>query len=296
MGGPATSLRIPAEEFTGGIAPLPDGGFLIAAKSLDDDQEPDTAGMMRVSADGVVAAILCASSQGPGRADGRDLYLSGRAVSDAFTDFPPLDLAVTADGSIVLSYGYRNTSLRLLAAPGRSQRFALAVAPRTLASVFRGRVRITATDAATVRIRVDRKRRRLLETTGRVQPGENVLRLPRRLESGVYELRVMATTADGRSATASLRVLGRPRITIAYARRRLRRNFAEAFAQGEGTGGLRLSDCRNHGPRRVRCRASFYVDYEYSRESHSLVLRTDGVLQFRRQWRGHTLWAYAITP
>jgi hypothetical protein len=208
-----------------------------------------------------------------------------------------MDLAVTADGSIVLSYGYRTTFLRMLAAPGRSQRFAVAVAPGTLASVFAGRVMIAATHAATVRVGVYRKRRLVLETAGQVQPGENVMRLPRRLGSGVHDMRVLATTADARTATARLPLLGRPRITIAYAKRRLRRHFADSFAAGEGTGGLRLSDCRRHGPRRVRCRASFYFDFTIAqREFHSIALRPDGVLQFRREWHGRTLSTYAITP
>ena len=292
VGGPAMSLRIYAEKFTGGIAALLDGGFLIAAESLGSYYFPKPGGLMRVSGDGVVTPVLCAF---PGRADGRDLYLSGRGVTDVFDDFPPSDLAVTAEGSIVLSYGRRSTSLRMLAAAGRSQRFAVAVAPGTRTSVFGGRVMITATDAATVRVSVYRKRRLLLETAVQVQPGENMMRLPRRRRGGVYDLRVLATTADGRTATARLRLLG-PRISIAYAKRRLRREFADSRA-GAGTGGLRLSECRRHGPRRVRCRASFCVDYDIVvRELHSIVLRPDAVLQFRGQGRGDTLWAYAITP
>jgi streptogramin lyase len=288
VGGPATSLRIPGEELTG-IAALPDGGFVLAAASLGGDSYPPSGGVMRVSADGIVTPILCAS----GRADP---YLSGRAVSDTFTDFPPSDVAVTADGSIVLNYGFRNTSLRMLAAPGRSQRFAIAVASRPFASVFGGRVMITATDAATVRVRVYRKGRRLLKTAGQVQPGENMMRLPRRLRSGVHDLRVLASTADRRTAAARLPVLGRPRITIAYAKRRLKREFAASFA-GEGTGGLRLSNCRRHGPRRVGCRASFRFDYDIiAIELHSIELRRDGGLQFRRQFRGRTLSTRAILP
>jgi sugar lactone lactonase YvrE len=295
VSGPATSLRIRADEFTGGFAALPDGGFLIAAQSLEAGDESKAGGVMRVSADGIVTPVLCASSAYQGRAEGRDLYLSGRAVSNALTDFPPSDLAVTADGSIVLNYGDGNTSLRMLAAPGRSQRFAVAVAPDTPRSVFGGRVMITATDAAKVRVSVYRERRLVQATAGRVRSGENTLRLRRRLEGGVYDLRVLATTGDGRSATARMALLGRPRITIAYAKRRLRREIADSLAD-EGTGGLRLSDCRRHGPRRVRCRASLTFDFADIREFHSITLRPDGVLIFRREWRGRTLRSYAISP
>jgi hypothetical protein len=161
--------------------------------------------------------------------------------------------------------------------------------------VFGGRVMITATDPATVRVSVYRKRRLVLKASGHVHPGDNLMKLPRRLGSGVHDLRVLATTADGRTATARLPLLGQPRITIAYAKRRLRREFANSLA-GEGTGGLTLSNCRRHGPRRVRCRAVFDFDFELSRELHSIELRQDGVLQFRREWRGSTLWNYAIPP
>ena len=68
---------------------------------------------------------------------------------------------------------------------------------------------ITATDVATVHVGVYRKRRLVPETAGQVQPTENMMRLPRRLGSGVYDLRVLATTADGRTATTRLPLLGR---------------------------------------------------------------------------------------
>jgi hypothetical protein len=292
VGGPATSLRILVDEFSGGIAALPDGGFLIAVGSLGEVQ---AGGLMRVSAAGTAAPVLCASGAYPHRADGRDLYLSGRAVTDAFTDDAPSDVAVTADGGILLSYGYRNTSLRLLAGPD-SQRFAVAVAARTLASVFDEQVVITATGAATVRVSVYRERRLVQKTVGPVWPGENLLQLSRRLRGGVYDLRVQATTSDGRIATDRLSVLGRPRLTISYATRRLRRAFADSV-RGDGTGGLRLSDCRSRGPRLVRCRAAFTFDFGIPiREIHSLALRPDGILQFRRERRGRIRSASAITP
>lgn len=292
VGGPATSLRISAAASRGGIAALPDGGFLIAAQWLGSYYSYNAGGLMRVAADGVVTPILCASDAF--RADGRHLYPSGRPVTDAFDEIPPSDLAVTVDGGVVLSYGQRSTSLRMLATPGRSQRFVVAVAPGRLTSVIGGPVTITATDAATVRVSVFRKRRLLFETAVQVRPGENRMRLPRLRRGGVYDLRVLATTADGRTAAARLRLLG-PRITIAYAKRRLRREFAEFRAGQEGMGGFRLSDCRRHGPRRVRCRAYFYVDYDIDvSELRSIVLRPDGLLQFRGKRPGDTPWAYAI--
>lgn len=294
VGGPATSLRIAAKNFTGGIAALPDGGLLIAARSFRSYYSPTAGGLMRVTADGVVTPIVCASHAF--RADGRDLYPSGRAVTDVFDEIPPSDLALTVDGGVVLSYGHRSTSLRVLATPGRSQRFAVAAAPGTLTSVIGGPVKITATDAATVRVSVYRKRRLQFETALQVRPAENMMRLPRLRRGGVYDLRVLATTADGRTATARLRLLG-PRITFAYAKRRLRQEFAEFSAGEEGIGGFRVSHCRRHGPRRVRCRASFYVDYDIEvRERHSIVLGPDGLLQFRGKRPGDKPWAYAITP
>jgi hypothetical protein len=300
-GGPTTSLRIYSEVFTGGIAALADGGFLIAAEELGSYYRPKPGGLLRISADGVITPILCASREF-WRLDGRYVYPSGRAVTDVFDVFPPADLAVTTDGSIVLSYHHRSsTSLRMLAAPGRSQRLGVAVAPGTPTSIIGGPVMITATEAATVRVSVYRKRRLMLETAVQVRPGENKMRLPRQRQGGVYDLRVHATTADGRTGTARLRLL-RPPIPIAYAKRRLKREFAD-YSAGEGVGGLRLSDCGRRGPRHVRCRASFYVDYDITvHQLHSILLRPDGVLQIRvdwpeaRQWGGDTSWAYATAP
>jgi hypothetical protein len=290
LGIPARSLDILSDTFTGGIAALPDGGFLIAADSLGYGYY--NGGTMHVSGNGVVTGVLCASGAYPRRADGRDLHVSGRAVTHAFAA-APTGVAVDADGSIILGYG--DTTLYLLASPGRSQRFAVAVAPGTLASVFDARVLITATDAASARVSVYRNRRLVLETEGQLQPGTNTLRLPRRLSRGVHEVRVRATTADGRTAIDGLRLLGRPSITIAYAKRRIRREFVDTYA-GEGTGGLRLSNCRQHSTRRVGCRASFYFDYDIPIQGTlSIMLRPDGVLQYRRGSHGIGQAAFAIT-
>jgi hypothetical protein len=145
-------------------------------------------------------------------------------------------------------------------------------------------------------VSVYRERRLAQETVGRVLRGENVLRLRRRLGGGVYDLRVLATTADGRIAIDRLPVLGRPRLTISYAMRRLRRVFADYFA-GDGTFGLRLSDCHRGGPRLVRCRADFVVDFDIpTHETLSVAPPPDGVLQFRRAWGGRTRSTHAIRP
>jgi hypothetical protein len=202
---------------------------------------------------------------------------------------------VTADGSIVLSNGYRNTSLGMLAAPGSSQRFAVAVAPGTLASAIGGRMMITATDAATVHVGVYRKRRLLLETAGQVQPGENMMRLPRRLASGVYDLRVLATDCRrpdrDRPAAPPRPATDHDRLRKATAQTRIRRLHRRRRDRRPTP-----TDCPRHGPRRVRCRASFYLDFDAAREFHSIALRPDSVLQFRRQRRGRTPCAYAISP
>ena len=250
---------------------------------------------MRVSAAGAVTPVLCESGAIPYRGDGRDLYASGRAVADAFTVDPPSALAVTADGAIVLGYGERDTSLRLLASPG-SQRFGVAVAPRTLASVVHRQVMVTTTSAATVSVSVYHDRRLVQKMIRRVRPGKNLLRLPRRLGGDVHDIRVLARTADHQTATDRLSVLGRPRLAISYAMRRLRRAFADYLA-GDGTFGLRLSECRRGSPRLVRCRADFVFDFDIpTHEVLSLALRPDGILQFRRAWGGRTRSANAITP
>jgi hypothetical protein len=250
---------------------------------------------MRVSAAGAISPVLCESGAYPYRADGRDLYASGRAVGEAVSVDAPSTLAVTGDGGILVGYGEHDTALRLLASTG-SQRLGVAIAHRTLASVFDRQVRITATSAATVRVSVYRARRLVQETVRRLRPGENRLQLPRRLRGGVHDLRVVATTADGRIATDRLSVLGQPRLSISYAMRRLRREFADSIA-GDGTGGLRLSDCRRGSPRLVRCRADFVFDFSIpTQETFSLVLRPDGILQFRRDRGGGARSAHAVTP
>ena len=202
---------------------------------------------MRVSAAGAVTPVLCESGAYPHRADGRDLYVSGRAVADAFTDVS----ALGSRGDRGRRHRPRLRRARHLASPtghARSQRFGVAVAPRTLTSVFDGQVMITATSAATVRVSVYRERRLVQQTVGRSAAGrEPAATAPPARERGVYDLRVLATTADGRIATDRLPVLGRPRLTISYAMRRLRREFADYLA-GDGTGGLRLSDCRTPRP------------------------------------------------
>jgi hypothetical protein len=170
------------------------------------------------------------------------------------------------------------------------------VAPRTLASVVHRQVTVTTTSAATVSVSVYHDRRLVQKMVRRVRPGKNLLRLPRRLGGDIHDIRVLARTADHQTATDRLSVLGRPRLAISYAMRRLRRAFAD-YVAGDGTFGLRLSECRRGSPRLVRCRADFVFDFDIpTHEVFSLALRPDGILQFRRAWGGRTRSANAITP
>jgi hypothetical protein len=254
-------------------------------------------GVMRV-AEEIASPVICASGAAPTRPDGRDVYVAGRPVGDAFTDVAPSHVAVAPDGGLLLDFGYYDTRLRLITTPGTSQRLAGALTPATLTTIFGGQVGIVATEQATALLKVFHKRRREMRVAGPAQPGESTLQLPRRLGRGVHTIELRLTTADGRTATHRLRVLGRPFIAIRYAKRLIRRSFVEN-AIGEGTGSITLSRCRRQGPRRVRCLAAvrFGGPGRRHREIHSIELRPDGVLQFRmRSLRGRTLWTYAITP
>jgi len=186
------------------------------------------------------------------RPDGRDIYVAGRPVREAFTDFPASHVAVAPDGGVVLDYGYDDTQLSLIATPGSSQRLASALAPATLPAVFTDRVVIASTQPATARVRVLRDRRVLTEARGPVGAGETALGLPPPAGTSVHKLELTVTTTDGRTATDRLRVLGRPFIAIRMAKRLMRREFVD-FAIGEGTGSIRISRCRHQGARRVRC-------------------------------------------
>ena len=292
---PARSLRVPLEDDYD-IAAEADGSFLVAGASLGEDHGLVAGGVVRVGGS-TASPVLCASGADPARPDGRDLYAAGRPIREAFSGFPASHVAVAPDGGLLLHFGDDDTRLRLVATPGASKRLASALAPATLPAVFTDRVVIASTQPATASVRVLRDRRVVTEAGGPVGAGETVLALPRRLGRGTYRLELTVTTADGRTATHRLRVLGRPFVAIRSAKRLMRREFTNV-AIGEGTGSIRLSRCRHRGARHVHCVAT--TDYDVGegrrREIHTIALRPDGVLQLRVRTGPRHSWTYAIQP
>jgi NHL repeat len=291
---PALSLRVPLDD-NNDIAAEPDGSFLITGASLGEDAGLVAGGVLRVVGS-IASPVLCAAGADPARPDGRDLYVAGRPVREAFTRFPASQVAVAPDGGVVLNYGSYSTQLTVIASA--SQRLASALAPATVSAVFTDHVVIASTQPATARVRVVREGRVVTEASGPIGVGETTLALARRLTRGVHRLELTVTTADGRTATDRLRVLGRPFIAIRFAKRLIKREFYDV-AIGEGTGSIRTSRCRHQGGRRVRCVATTNYDDGKGRrrEVHTLALRPDGVLQLRvRTRRSHASWTYATYP
>ena len=166
----ATLLRIPIDRFSGGVAALPDGGFAFAADALGSDVFRSLGGVMRVSAAGVVRPVLCNSDAYPARADGRDLYLTGRPLSEALSAIPRPDVAAAPDGTLVLSSVAEHPVLHMIASPGASMRLGVALLPSTLAAIFDARVTIAVTETATVRVSVRRMVDSFREPTDRFRP------------------------------------------------------------------------------------------------------------------------------
>jgi hypothetical protein len=278
---PATSLYFSADGF-GDIAGLADGGFLLTTG----------AGLLRVSPLGSLVGVMC-SPFGPNyRPDGRDIYVAGRPLSSAFlANNWGADVAVAADGSMVIDDGGGETAVLVVETPGESQRLAVALAPETLAAVHQRRVVVASTMAAHVEVGVYRRRQRLAHATGELQAGETTLGLPRRLGPGVHNIKLLARTADGRLATHSLRVLGTPTVPMRLAKRIFRDYFYDSEV-GEGDGYVRLSPCRHPSRRRVWCRARGQLIGEPFRTTYGLRLRRNGVLVLLRRY-GNQRRAYA---
>jgi hypothetical protein len=81
----------------------------------------------------------------------------------------------------------------------------LALADTRLGALARRRVtlRYAATDSASVLVQVVRGRRTPARARGRARGGANTIRLRAPGRPGRYRLRLAASTADGRGATAS---------------------------------------------------------------------------------------------
>jgi hypothetical protein len=180
--------------------------------------------------------------------------------------------ARTRDGAWI--FGTTDGLAILTDAQGRSAHFGMAVTTATLASAARGTIQIAATQPAHVRVQVEWRNRTFASVSGRLEPGLNTLRLPRRLPPGVVFLHASALAEDGGIARHRLPVLGRRELPPYVARHAI---ALDARAHGlYGNGGR----CRRARATSVVCVAEF-VDEDNEgagRTRYTITLRTDGWL------------------
>ena len=265
----ATSLHISADGF-GDIATLADGGFLLT----------DSRGLLKVSAHGTVVALTCSRFATRRRPDGRAIYVAGRTVASALVGgdgYGAPDIAVDADGTIVLDAGFGPSALALIATPGATRRLAVAITPATLSRVHRGNIIVASTAPATVEVSAYHRKRLAARAEGNIDAGVTVLDLGDRLRPGINTLRLTAQSKDGQRAAHSLRVLGTDTVSTRLAKRFIR-NYFYGSDVGEGVGYIRLSGCRHHGPRTVRCRARGQANGQRVRTTYRVHLRRNGVV------------------
>lgn len=283
---PATSLHVSADGF-GDITTLAGGGFLLTA----------FAGLLKVSPEGTVVALMCSPFGSRYRPDGRDIYAAGRPMTSAFLPndgYGAPDVAQDSDGSIVLDAGFGESAVTLIATPGVTRRLAVALTPATLSTVHQGKVIIASTAAAAVELHVYRRRRLTARIEGHVGPGETVLDLPHRLRPGTNRLRLTARTEAGQRAAHSLRVLGTATIPIRLAKQLIRNDFY--FSEvGEGEGYVRLAACRPTDRRNVRCRARGEANGSRFQATYRVHLRRNGVVMLIQKVAGrHRRYAVAV--
>ena len=265
----ATSLHIATDGF-GDVAALADGGFLLTGAG----------GLLKVSAQGTVVALMCPPPAFTSPPDGRAIYVAGRPLAAALfgsDGYGERDVAVDADGTIVLDEGFGVSALALIATPGVTRRLAVAITPATLATIHRGELVVASTLSAAVELRAYHRKHLVAHVRGHVDAGETVLDLDDRLPPGINNLRLTARTEDGRRAAHSLRVLGTAAVSTRLAKRFIRDYFYWSQV-GEGEGYIRLSRCRRHGARNVRCRARGQANGRRVRTSYRIHLRRNGVV------------------
>jgi hypothetical protein len=282
----ATSLYISADGF-GDITALAGGGFLITS----------FAGLLKVSPQGTVVALMCSPFGPRYRPDGRDIYAAGRTMASAFLPsdgYGAPDVAQDSDGTIVLDAAFRDSALALIATPGLARRLTVALTPGTLSTVHRGKVIVASTAAAAVELGVYRRGRLVARVDGHIGVGKTVLELPHRLRPGINSIRLSARAQDGRRAWHSLRVLGTGTVPMRLAKHLIREHFY--FSEvGEGEGYVRLSVCRRSDRRNVRCRARGEANGSQFRGTYRIHLRRNGVVMLVQNAAGrHGRYALAV--
>jgi len=189
-GGPAVAARLNEPH---AVAALPDGGFLIA----------DTGNhrIRRVDARGVITTAAGTGAVGFGG--------DGGSASEAVL-FEPKAIAVLANQRGYLIGDAANNRVRLVSIDLRAP-----LTARLLARAYRARsqepvtIRFAVNRSARVVLLVRRRGRVVAQATTSAEAGRGAVVLRARLKIGLYDLRLVARAADGRTAgdRASLRIV-----------------------------------------------------------------------------------------
>lgn len=240
---------------------LPAGDFLLSDRR---------AGVFHVSGSGQLTPMLCQDSPEP--TDRFDTNIDGRRASTIALATPG-SLALTSDGTLLVSESGNGTFLAMLAPVGGGRRLAVAIAPETHATITRRRLVIAATHPAAVAIRVAHGRKTVITTRTTVPAGRSTLSLPGRVPAGDIDVFVSAN-ADGRLAADRLKTIvpGRRGLPIAPVRRLILRAVALTVQDPKITG------CKAISRSAVRCRLRDVAD-DYERDDQWTIHRTkDGLL------------------
>ncbi len=257
-GRPARSVQMFLSD-GGGLEELDDGSLAL----VTDDG-------LRAVASGRIRELVRGASDPP---HGFPPVWAGDRVGRSWL-YAPTAFATTA-GEWVLG-GYNG--LMLVTRPdGGSSRLAAAVLSSTQRTVWRRKVSISLTQPARVVVRV-RSGGRVVATGERDAPaGRSTLRLSRALPGRVSTVELRARAGSGAFASHSRRVLGRPRLPLAAARRTLR-----AWGYPGGDAWVEVTNCRRLGTRRIRCRLMGGGDGTTTvNERDTLTLRRDGWIEAR---------------
>jgi hypothetical protein len=208
-GGPATAAQVVLPV---GIAVTPDGGFLFADNG--DNR------VRRVSPAGTITTVAGTGTAG---------FSGDGGLATAAQLNEPFGVAPTAEGGFLVADTNNNrvrfvdADLRFPQGPpgpagpagpvgptgpaGPAGRAPLALAlANTRLSVRAGRrvtLRYASTDNASVLVQIVRGRRTLARARGRARRGPNTIRVRAPRQAGRYRLRLAASTADDRGASAS---------------------------------------------------------------------------------------------
>jgi NHL repeat len=219
-GGPATAAQLGTPQ---GVAATADGGFLIADISNNR--------VRRVSPEGRITTVAGGGTLAPPAVGDGGLATAARLEV-------PIGVAATADGGFLIADFFHNR-VRFVDADLRSPRgpqgptgpqgatgpsgpqgspgpaarapLALALAQTRLTARVRRAVtlRYAATEGASVQVRVMRRGRTVARVRGRARDGSNSIRVRVPARAGRYQLRLTATTADGRVAGARAVLIAR---------------------------------------------------------------------------------------